>query len=325
MLLKKILFLIFIIIFNFQVHAADTDGVALRSEIYSIPTLTISDKQFLTGDKNGKEIIINGILRFPAKPINEKIPVIFLSHGSGGMGAVVDFWSNHFLSQGYATFSIDSFTGRGITITSTNQAQLGRLNMILDSYKSMEILEKHPRLDSKKFVLMGFSRGGQAALYASLKRFNKMWNKSNTEFIAYIPFYADCVTSYIDDEQTTGKPIQLHHGKQDDYNPIVACKAYVDKLKAAKQNIEIFEYDNSFHTFDSPLGANPPIAAKNAQTVRNCRNFEREPGVIINKDTNQEFKYSDSCVQHDPLLGRNDEARLKAAKEVDMLLNKVFK
>lgn len=36
-----------------------------RSEIYSIPSLTISDKQFLQGDKNGKEVTVNGILRFP--------------------------------------------------------------------------------------------------------------------------------------------------------------------------------------------------------------------------------------------------------------------
>jgi hypothetical protein len=49
-----------------------------RSEIYSIPSLTISDKQFLQGDKNGKEVTVNGILRFPPKPVSQKIPVIFL-------------------------------------------------------------------------------------------------------------------------------------------------------------------------------------------------------------------------------------------------------
>ena len=39
---------------------------------------------------------------------------------------------------------------------------------------------------------MGFSRGGQATLYASLRRFQKMWDKSGIEFAAYIPFYPDC-------------------------------------------------------------------------------------------------------------------------------------
>ena len=159
-----------------------------RAEIYSIPTLTISDKQFLQGDKNGKEVTVNGILRFPPKPVSQKIPVIFLVHGSSGMGPNVEYWSNHFLGEGYATFSLDGFTGRGLTVVGPNQALLGRLNLILDSYKAMEILAKHPRLDSSKFVMMGFSRGGQATLFASVERFNKQWNKSGTVFAAHIPF-----------------------------------------------------------------------------------------------------------------------------------------
>lgn len=296
-----------------------------RAEIYSIPTLTISDKQFLQGDKNGKEATVNGILRFPQKPVSQKIPVIFLVHGSSGIGPNVEYWSNHFLAQGYATFSLDGFTGRGLTVVGPNQALLGRLNLILDSYRAMEILAKHPRLDSSKFVMMGFSRGGQASLFASVERFNKQWNKSGTVFAAHIPFYADCVTSYIGDDKTTGKPIQLHHGRADDYNPIGACKTYVNKLKAAKQNVEIFEYDFGPHAFDSPLGTVPPVISKNAQTVRACTIAEKTEGALINTQTNQEFQYSDTCVQLDPHVGRDDDATQKSTREIDAFLVKLFK
>jgi len=296
-----------------------------RAEIYSIPSLTISDKQFLQGDKNGKEVTVNGILRFPPKPVSQKIPVIFLVHGSSGIGPNVEYWSNHFLGEGYATFSLDGFTGRGLTVVGPNQALLGRLNLILDSYRAMEILAKHPRLDSSKFVMMGFSRGGQAALFASVDRFNKQWNKSGTVFAAHIPFYADCVTSYIGDDKTTGKPIQLHHGKADDYNPIAACKAYVSKLKAANQNVELFEYDFGPHAFDSPLGAVPPVISKNAQTVRACKIVEKTPGMLINTQTNQEFQYSDACVQLDPHVGKDDDATQKSTREIDAFLTKLFK
>ncbi len=305
---------------------AGTDIVySPRSEIYSIRSLTISDKQFLLGDKNGKEATVNGILRFPPKPVDQKIPVVFLVHGSSGMGANIDYWSNHFLSQGYATFSMDSFTGRGLTVVGPNQALLGRLNMILDSYRAMEILAKHPRLDSNKFVLMGFSRGGQATLFASVERFNKMWNKSGTVFAAHIPFYADCVTSYIGDTKTTGKPIQLHHGITDDYNPISACREYVAKLKAANQNVEMFEYDSGPHAFDSPLGAAPPVVSKDAQTVRSCRIVEKTAGSLINTQTTQEFKYSDACVELNPHVGKDDDATQKATREIDSFLIKLFK
>ena len=37
--------------------------VAARVEIYPIPSLTISDQQFLTGDANGKPVIVGGEFR----------------------------------------------------------------------------------------------------------------------------------------------------------------------------------------------------------------------------------------------------------------------
>ena len=296
-----------------------------RSEIYSIPSLTITDKQFLQGEKTGKQVIVNGILRFPPKPVSQKIPVIFLIHGSSGIGANIDYWSNHFLDQGYATFSLDGFTGRGLTVVGPNQAALGRLNLILDSYRALEILSKHPRLDSKKFVMMGFSRGGQATLYASLERFNQLWNKSGTIFAAHIPFYADCATTYIGDTKTTGMPIQMHHGQTDDYNPIASCREYVVKLKAANQNVALFEYAIGPHAFDSPLGKIPPVISKDAQTVRACKIVENTPGNLINIQTNQEFKYSDSCVELDPHVGKDEDATQKSTREIDSFLTNLFK
>lgn len=305
--------------------ASDLNGIAVRSEIYSIPSLTLSDKQFLLGDKNAKEVTVGGILRFPPSPVSTKIPVIFLLHGSSGIGPNVDYWSNHFLAKGYATFSLDAFTGRGLTVVGPNQASLGRLNMILDSFRALEILSKHPRLDSGKFVMMGFSRGGQTALFSSLQRFNDTWNKSGVYFAAHIPFYADCGTSYIGDDKTTGQPIQMHHGKADDYNPLLSCNSYVDKLKASGQNVELNVYDFAPHAFDSPLGTIPPSISKDSQTVRNCRIIETTKGVLINADTQVEFKYSDSCVNLNPHVGKDEDATLKAAEKIDIFLAKLFK
>jgi dienelactone hydrolase len=323
-MLIKSLCLLALTVISLASGAADLTGIAARSEIYTIATLNLTDKQFLLGDKNGKEVNVGGILRFPPKPVSAKIPVIFLVHGSSGMASNIDFWSNHFLSEGYATFSMDSFTGRGLTIVGPNQASLGRLNMVLDSYRAMEILAKHPRLDASRFVMMGFSRGGQAALFSSLQRFNDTWNQSGTQFVAHIPFYADCGTSYITDEKTTGKPIRLHHGKTDDYNPIASCRSYVEKLKAANQDVELDEYDFGPHAFDSPLGTTPPSVSKDAQTARNCHIVEKTKGVLINAQTNQEFKYTDSCIELNPHVGADEDARTKAAQKVDAFLATLF-
>ena len=201
-------------------------------------------------------------------------------HGSSGVGAGMDPWVRHFNAMGISTFVIDGFSGRGLTAVGPNQALLGRLNFIVDIYRSLEILAKHPRVDPDRIVLMGFSRGGQAALYASLERFHKLWNKSGAQFAAYIPFYPDCSTSYATDTETVARPIRIYHGTPDDYNPVASCKAYLARLQEAKRDVALTEYPDSAHGFDAGLlGVSTVAVSTNAQSARNCRLKEGEGGV----------------------------------------------
>ena len=91
--------------------------------------------------------------------------------------------------MGVATFIFDGFTPRSIVTTSKDQSQLGRLAMIVDVYRALGVLSKHPRIDSTRIALMGFSRGGQVALYASMKRFQRLHGPVDQEFAAYIALY----------------------------------------------------------------------------------------------------------------------------------------
>ena len=214
--------------------------IAARVEIYTIPSLTISDQQFLTGDSNGKPVTVAGEFRIAQG--TGRLPVVVMMHGSSGVGANTEPWVHHFNAMGISTFVIDGFTGRGLTVVGPNQALLGRLNLIVDIYRSLDILAKHPRVDPDRIVLMGFSRGGQAALYASLDRFNKLWNKSGVQFAGYIPFYPDCSTRYNTDTEVAARPIRIFHGTPDDYNPMASCKAYVALLQDAKRDVVLTEY-----------------------------------------------------------------------------------
>ena len=225
--------------------------IASRVEIYAIPSLTISDQQFLTGDTNGKQVTVAGEFRIAQG--SGKLPVVVMMHGSSGVSATIEAWVHQFNAMGISTFVIDGFSGRGLTAVGPNQALLGRLNLIVDIYRSLEILAKHPRVDPERIVLMGFSRGGQAALYASLDRFNKLWNKSGVQFAGYIPFYPDCSTTYATDTEVAARPIRIFHGTPDDYNPVASCKAYVARLQDAKRDVVLTEYPDSPHGFDAGL------------------------------------------------------------------------
>ena len=93
-----------------------------------------------------------------------------LLHGSGGISSYVTDWESDYNALGMGTFIVDSFSGRGIVNTNVDQFVLGRLAMVFDAYRALELLANHPRVDASRIVLMGFSRGGQSALYASVKR-----------------------------------------------------------------------------------------------------------------------------------------------------------
>src|SRR6266446_4500305 len=260
-----------------------SNDMAARTELYSIDTLTLSDAQFLSGDANGKPTTITGQLRITKG--TGRLPVVVLQHGSAGMSANIEMWARELNGMGIAIFALDGFTGRGLTEVNTNQALLGRLNFVLDTYRALNVLAKHPRVDSQRIALMGFSRGGQAALYASLKRFHKMWNRSGIEFAAYIPFYPDCATKFISDTDVADQPIRVFGGTRDDYNPVALCKAYVERLKAAGRDVQLTEYPTASHAFDNLLGPVPPAVVASGQSVRHCIIREEPIGVLINAFT----------------------------------------
>jgi len=297
--------------------------IATRVEIYAIPSLTISDQQFLTGDANGKQVTVAGEFRIAQG--SSRLPVVVMMHGSSGVGANIEPWVHTFNQMGISTFVIDGMTGRGLTSVSTNQAQLGRLNLILDIYRSLEILAHHPRVDPQRIVLMGFSRGGQAGLYASLDRFQKLWNKSGVQFAGYIPFYPDCATTYLTDSEVADRPIRIFHGALDDYDPVESCKAFVARLHEQKHDVVLTEYPDAQHGFDAGLlGNNSVVEAATSQTVRHCHIREGDGGLLMNADTGATFSYKDACVELGPHVGGNPVAAEQARKAVSDFLQELF-
>lgn len=297
-----------------------------RIEFHAVRTTTMTDEQFLNGMKEGKPSTIAGELRIP-RAGTERVPAVVFLHGSGGVGLWLEHWSQEFLGMGIATFIMDSFAGRGIVNTNNvdtgGQAQLGRLAMIVDAYRALELLARHPRIDPSRIAVMGFSRGGQSALYASVRRFQRMHGPTGLEFAAYIPFYAACGTTYREDGEISDRPIQIHHGAADDYVPVAPCRPYVARLHSAGKNVELIEYPNAHHVFDNP-GFKTAVKAARSETTRNCTLHEDQNGRIVNSRTGQPFTYKDACVEFGPTLAYNAEAHAAAVKAVKELLRATF-
>jgi dienelactone hydrolase len=302
--------------------AAVRKQIPTRVELHPIRTLTLSDEQFLKGDASGKAVTVTGELRIAQG--DGRLPAVVLVHGSSGIGPNIDTWVRELNAEGISTFAIDGFTGRGLMTVGADQSQLGRLNLVLDSYRALDILAHHPRVDPHRIVLMGFSRGGQAALYAAVRRFNDLWNKSGVEFAAHIVFYPDCMTTYRDDTVLTARPVRIFHGTPDDYNPVAPCRHYVERLRALGRDVQLTEYPNAQHGFDNPLGSLTPVVSRNSQTVRRCRIREESAGVLVNATTGEPFTYRDPCVERDPHTGSDPVAAEAARRAVAEMLERLF-
>jgi dienelactone hydrolase len=289
-------------------------GQVARTEIHPFASTTASDQEFLAGGGQGKLVTLAGELRIP-KPGSDRLPAIVLLHGSSGISGYVSDWEQELNALGVATFVVDSFTARGIVNTNFDQEQLGRLAMIVDAYRALDLLSRHPRIDPTRIALMGFSRGGQAALYASLRRFHRLHGSPGREFAAYLVFYPSCGTTYKEELDVARKPIRVFHGATDDYNPVEPCSAYAARLKAAGSDVQLMEYAGAAHAFDARAVKAPTVLAK-AQTTRACRLSESEGGVIVNAATGKPFTYTDPCVELGPTVGYNEVAATEARRAV---------
>ena len=83
-----------------------------RMEIHSFQSTTLTDQEFLNGRKEGKPVTLAGELRLP-RPGTDRLPVVVLLHGSGGVSGFVIDWEQELNAMGVATFVIDSFMAHG--------------------------------------------------------------------------------------------------------------------------------------------------------------------------------------------------------------------
>jgi dienelactone hydrolase len=296
-------------------------GQVARIEVHPIETVTVTNQQFLNGDNSGKRVVIGGELQLPRG--EGRFPAVILVHGSGGVGAREDRWAHELNELGIAVFILDTFTGRGIVQTNTDQSQLETLSIIGDVYRALTLLSKHPRIIASNIALMGFSKGGDVALRASMKRFQRMHAPPGIEFAAFIPFYAPCNTRYREDDQVTDRPIRMFHGSADNWVPVASCRDYVKRLQAGGKDIQLTEYSGAQHAFDNYL--TPVREMADAQTSRRCSLEEAEGGIIINRETKRPFTLNDPCIERGAKLGYDVGATKEATNAVKLFLVSLWK
>ncbi|MGE0211546.1 MAG: dienelactone hydrolase family protein [Parvibaculaceae bacterium] len=197
-------------------------------------------------------VVLHGELRLPTW--EEKLPVVIIVHGSDGpTSGAVSAWRHILDMQGLATFRLDYFTGRGIENVETDRTRLGFLNAV---YDVVEVLAADPRIDKNRIFVMGFSRGGIAALYAALALFHGYYGPKVGRIAAYLPFYASCSFGLIGETELVDAPVRAFHGEADDWVPAQPCRELFDPARDAT----LTTFPGVRHAFDNPRAISAVIA-----------------------------------------------------------------
>jgi len=269
---------------------------------------------------DGADVTIDGSLTIPAT--DTAVPAVILVHGCGGIGGSERGWVDDLRDEGYASFLLDSFGGRGIGEICSGTETLNVASPIVDLFRAVEKLKDHPYVDGTRIAVVGFSFGGRTALWSAMTRFKEAYGGST--LMAHVAFYpSTCFIRLEAESDVSGAPIRILHGVEDDWTPIDQCEEYVARLADAGVDAELISYPAAHHGFDNetlPPSGTVPIAAP---SPGECQ-FEEIEGRIIDPDTGDIAGVGSPCVQIGVQVGYDRKAHTAAKADLFELLERVF-
>lgn len=273
--------------------------------------------------------IVVGTLTLPPNA-GPGMPAMVIAHGSGGiLPGREDAWAARLSGLGIATFVVDSFTPRGLTSTARDQSRLSTMANLADALAALRLLATHPRIDPGRIGVMGFSRGGQVALYSALEPLRRGMVDGDLRFAAHVALYPSCSIPYRA-EQVSRAPVLMLLGGADDYTPPAACRDYAAWFAGKGVPIQVAAYEGAYHDFDIP---DAPRFLSALQSARGCKaEVEVESGTVRRLDTGEALReqaaisaYFRTCMQRGATMGGDPAALVRAEQDVVAFLRGAFK
>ncbi len=286
-------------------------------------TVTLQPAQVFAGVTDGPPAVVWGTLRL-SPSTQQRLPAVMVVHGSSGVGAIHQRWAQRLRRAGFATFLLDSFTGRRISKTVEDQQQLWSWAMIVDAYRALALLATHPRLDPSRIAIMGFSKGGVVSLYAGLKQFQQVYGSPDVVFAAHVAFYPFCNYDLKMDSQVTDRPIRIFHGEADDWTPIATCRRQVERWRELGKDVQLTAYPGVWHSFDRDTLPSERYLPQ-VQNPSRCVLVEGREGRLLNQATGRPFRWQDACVTTGATVGYDARADRDAQKTVMQFLTCTLK
>ncbi len=216
---------------------------------------------------------IHGTLVLPQAAPDMRLPGVILMHGGAGIRGAERSAASRLVKLGYATFTVDRATGRGINLE-TQRLRISYASQLADAFYALKVLASHPRVDPLRIGILGFSQGGQLALLSANAPLQRALLPEGPTFAAHVGVYPDCWFSMHGEGTFTGSPVLLLLGGKDDSTPAQRCLDMTMLHQATNTNSSITTvvYPNAPHNWDN-LDLPQPTHLKTQGSSMGCPAF----------------------------------------------------
>ena len=288
-----------------------------RTGTIQFESSTPTEELAVLGGRLGPRAVVEGTLTLPAGSPPPYAAVV-IAHGSGGVRQDREpRWAQELAKAGVASFIVDSYGPRKVGGTDTGDIKLSTMANIADAFAALKLLSTHPLLDKRRIAIMGYSRGGQVALWTAFEPVRRAFlGGSRLAFAAHVLIYPACNLQRVSAHISIAPMLHLH-GEADDLTPLADCRAYLDRLRASGANIRTVTYAGAYHDFDFAV---PARYGPRVRSARNChaeinldeRRYYLLPGRQPFASRQEYADYERRCTTWGATVGGNAKARAKA-------------
>jgi len=173
------------------------------------------------------------------------VPLMVLVHGTGGVGYRESTWSSFLHDHGIATFVLDYFAPRNVTPTDREIPQPPQ-----DVWGALKLLATHPRIDTERVAVMGFSNGATITYISS--SYTSPSDTGGIEPKAYFMLYGGCSRSGISN-YAPDAAYRFMVGSDDVLISVANCERQQTARRTHGKDVKTLVFPGVHHGFDGNL------------------------------------------------------------------------
>lgn len=226
------------------------------SAIAGRPVTFDSASPFVPAEAPGAPTRAQGTLFVPPRSGTGRRPAVVMLHGSGGvLEAREHTYGRQFASLGIVALAVDSFAARrdrGVGFVD-RLLNITETMLVADAFAALRYLAARPDVDPRRVALIGFSYGGMATVAAMNEGLAARLAPGGERFAAHAAYYGPCVARFAD-PRTTGAPLIMLWGSEDELMIPERCAAMAEELRRGGSAVETVVYPGAAHQWDGGWG-----------------------------------------------------------------------